>query len=151
MIILLVLFGSLLFFRGLGALGIPLFDNWHTSARFALAVMFLFTSSAHFNEMRHDLARMMPKIFHNPMGLVYFTGVCEILGAVGIVAPQTRSLAGLCLAVFLVAILPANIKAARERVTIGGRQATPLWLRVPMQILFLALVCWTTEPWRLWF
>ena len=150
MIVLLVLFGSLLFFRSLGAMGISILDSWPASTRLALAVMFLFTSSAHFNKFRHDLARMMPRIFPNPMRLVYFTGICEILGAIGIVLPQTRSLAGLSLAVFLLAILPANVKASREGVTIGGRQATPLWFRIPMQILFLALLCWTTEPWRLW-
>jgi uncharacterized membrane protein len=150
MIVLLVLFGSLLLFRGLGALGVSMFDGWPEATRFALATLFHFTSSAHFNKMRHDLARMMPEVFPNPMRLVYFTGVCEILGGIGIIVPQTRSLAGLCLVVFLFFILPANIKAARERVTIGGRPATPLWLRIPMQLLFVVLLCWTTEPWRLW-
>lgn len=150
MIVLIVLFGSLLLFRGLGALGLSIFDSWPASTRYALAVMFLFTSSAHFNRFRHDLARMMPKSFPNPMGMVYFTGISEILGAIGILVPQARSLAGLCLVVFLLAVLPANVKAAREGVTIAGKQATPLWLRIPMQILFLVLICWTTEPWRLW-
>jgi uncharacterized membrane protein len=150
MVVLFVLFASLLFFRALGALGVSTFDSWSCSTRFALAVMFLFTSSAHFNKFRHDLALMMPAIFRRPMALVYFTGICEILGALGILAPQTRALAGLCLVVFLLAILPVNIKAAREHVFIAGRQATPLWSRIPMQILFIALLCWTTEPWRLW-
>ena len=101
MVVLFVLFGSLLFFRALGALGISVFDSWPASTRFALAVMFLFTSSAHFNKFRHDLARMMPAIFPHPMASVYFTGICEILGAIGILVPQTRSLAGLSLVVFL--------------------------------------------------
>jgi len=149
-VVLLILFISLLLFRALGALGISLFDGWLPSTRCALAVMFLFTSSAHFNKMRHDLARMMPAVFPNPMALVYFTGVCEILGAIGILLPQTRSLAGLCLLVFLLAIFPANIKAAREGVTLGGKPATALWMRIPAQILFLVLIAWTTQPWRLW-
>jgi uncharacterized membrane protein len=146
--VLLVLFISLLFFRALGALGVSRFDTWIASTRFALAAMFLFTSTAHFNKIRHDLARMVPSFFSNPMHLVYFTGVCEILGAIGILLPQTRSLAGLCLLVFLLAILSANIKAARESVTIAGKPATVLWLRIPMQILFLALITWSTQPWR---
>ena len=149
MLVLFILLGSVLLFRGLGALGISIFSTWVDSARFALAVMFLFTSSAHFTKMRHDLARMMPAIFPNPMGLVYFTGVCEILGAIGLLVPRTRGLAGLCLFVFLLAILPANIKAARDRLTIGGRAATALWLRIPLQILFLMLIFWCTQPWRL--
>jgi len=150
MLVLLVLVISLLLFRGLGALGISIFDTWVDSTRFALAAMFLFTGTAHFNKMRHDLVRMMPAFISNPMHLVYFTGVCEILGAIGILLPQSRSLAGFCLVIFLLAVLPANIKGSVDRVTIGGRPATALWLRIPMQILFLVLISWSTQPWRLW-
>lgn len=147
--VLLVLFISLFFFRALGALGVSLFDTWIASTRYALAAMFLFTSAAHFHKTRHDLVRMMPSFFSNPMHLVYFTGVCEMLGAIGILLPPTRSLAGFFLLVFLLAILPANIKAARESVTIAGRPATALWLRIPVQVFFLALISWSTQPWRL--
>jgi uncharacterized membrane protein len=146
MLVLLVLILSLLLFRGLGALGLPIFATWMESTRYALAVLFLFGSTAHFNKMRHDLARMMPASFRHPMPLVYFTGVCEIFGAVGILLPRTRSLAGLCLCLFLLCVFPANIRAAREGMTIGGRAATALWLRLPMQLLFLVLIFWSTQP-----
>jgi uncharacterized membrane protein len=149
MVVLFILVVSLLLFRTLGALGVSVFATWIACSRYALAVMFLFTSTAHFNKMRHDLARMMPKSFSSPMAMVYFTGACEILGAIGILVPRTRSLAGLCFLVFLLAVLPANIKAARESLTIGGRPATVLWLRIPMQILFLVLISWSTQPWTL--
>jgi uncharacterized membrane protein len=104
MIVVAILIASLLLFRGFGALGVPLFGTWIASTRCALSVMFLFTSIAHFNKFRHDLVRMMPAVFRNPMPLIYFTGVCEILGAIGILAPPTRSFAGFCLCVFLLAI-----------------------------------------------
>jgi uncharacterized membrane protein len=74
--------------------------------------------------------------------------VCEILGAIGILLERTRSLAGLCLCLFLLAVFPANIKAARESLTVGDRRATALWLRLPMQVLFLVLIIWATQPWR---
>jgi uncharacterized membrane protein len=149
MLVFFVLVISLLIFRGLGALGIPGFATWMAATRYALAVMFLFTSSAHFSKMRHDFARMMPAIFPNPIALVYFTGVCEVVGAIGILVPRTRSLSGFCLCVFLLCVLPANIKAARDKLTVGGRAATALWLRVPLQIVFLVLVFWSTQPWHL--
>lgn len=149
MLVLFVLLTSLLAFRGLGTLGVSAFATWIACTRYALAVMFLFTSTAHFNKMRHDLARMMPNAFSNPMAMIYLTGVCEILGAIGILIPRTRSLAGLCLVVFLLAILPANVKAARDNLSIRGRPATALWLRIPMQILFLVLTSWSTQPWSL--
>jgi len=138
------LIGPLLLFRSLGAVGVSTFHTWMDSRRCARAVMFLFTSATHFSKIRRELARMMASIFPNPMALVYFTGVCEIFGAIGILVPRTRSFAGLCLFVFLLAILPANVKAARERLTVGGRPATALWLRIPMQILFLVLIFWST-------
>ena len=54
MAVLIVLFGSWLAFRGMGALGIPALVSWYDSARFALAVMFVFTGLAHFtNETRN--------------------------------------------------------------------------------------------------
>jgi high-affinity Fe2+/Pb2+ permease len=84
MLALFVLLISLGIFRALGAFGVSAFSTWIGSTRYALALMFLFTSTAHFNKMRHDLARMMPKAFSNPMAMVYLTGICEILGAAGI-------------------------------------------------------------------
>lgn len=42
--------------------------------------------------------------------------------------------------VFLIAVLPANIHAAREALTLGGAAATPLWPRVALQLLFIGLV-----------
>lgn len=149
MLVLFVLILSLLIFRGLGFLGVSLFNNWMDSTRFALAAMFLFTSTAHFNKMRHDLARMMPKAFPNPMPFVYLTGVFEVLGAIGILIPFTCSFAGFFLCLFLLCVFPANIRAARENMTIGGRPATELWLRIPMQLLFLVLLFWCTQPLRL--
>jgi hypothetical protein len=58
--VLVVLFGSLLVYRGLGALGVSVFDMWLQSARFALATMFVFTAIAHFAPMKRELIAMVP-------------------------------------------------------------------------------------------
>jgi len=142
MIVLYVLFGAWLALRGVGALGVGALASWHASASFALAVMFVFTGIAHFTKTRHDMARMVPRIFARPLWMVYFTGVCELLGAAGLVVPRTRWAASAALIVMLLAMFPANIKAAREGLTIAGRLATPLWLRAPMQALFIGLLWW---------
>jgi len=139
MIVLAVLAVSLVLFRGLGALGIKSMSSWIGALRYALAVMFLFTASAHFSSMKEDLIRMVPPWVPYPKEVVYFTGVCEILGAVALLIPRLRRAAALALIVFLLAVLPANIHAARNQTTLGGRPATPLWLRVPMQVLFIGL------------
>lgn len=143
MAVLIVLFASWLIFRSIGVLGISPFATWHDTARYALAVMFTFTGISHFTKLKDDMVRMMPSIFPKPLLLVYITGVLELMGAVGLLLPQTRWLAGICLILFLLAVFPANVKAAREKVLLNNRPATPLLLRLPMQILFIGLLWWS--------
>lgn len=107
---------SLLVFRGLGALGIENLSSWQDCSRFALAVMFLFTASAHFTKMKEDLVNMVPRVFPYPRQIVFVTGILEILGAIGIVVPTVKGLAGLCLIILLIAMFPANSNAARSKI-----------------------------------
>lgn len=145
MIVLLVLLGSWLILRGTGALGVTALGTWHDSVRYALAIMFVFTGVAHFNKMRHDLARMIPSFFPQAMLIVRITRVCEFLGAAGLLIQRFRSLAGICLILLLVGMFTANRNAAIKGVTLGGRPATALWLRTPMQILFIGLIWWASH------
>ena len=142
MIVLLVLGVGILTTRILGVAGVDALNSWPASVRAGLAVMLLFTASAHFTSMRHDLANMVPRVIPYPMVVIYFTGVCEILGAIGLLLPSTRFAAGAALIVLFVAVLPANIGAANRGVTLRGKPATPLRLRVPMQLLFIGLTWW---------
>ena len=80
------------------------------------------------------------------MGMVYVAGVLELLGAAGLLLPKFRAIAGLCLIALLIAMFPANMRAAFNRLELGGRAATPLWLRAPMQLLFIILLLWSTRP-----
>jgi len=105
--------------------------------------MLFFTASAHFTSMKDDLVRMIPPWVPRPRFVVYFTGICEVAGAVGLLIPVLRHVAGISLIVFLLAILPANIHAARAGVTLRGKAATALWLRVPFQLLFIAWTWWS--------
>ena len=107
--------------------------------------MFVFTGIAHFNRLKHDLARMVPDVFPRPMLLIYLTGVLEFMGAVGLLLPRFRSLAGICLIALLIVLLPANVTAALKGTTLAGKPATPLWLRAPMQVLFIGLLWWATR------
>ncbi|MCA1716241.1 MAG: DoxX family protein [Actinobacteria bacterium] len=137
-----VLVVSLLVFRGLGALEVGLFDTWQEAASYALAVMLLLTASAHFTKTREDLAKMVPNAFPNPELLVAVTGVLELLGAVGLAIPATRSVAGVCLALLMAAMFPANVSAARRGVTFRSRPPTPLIARVPIQVVFVGFALW---------
>jgi uncharacterized membrane protein len=76
--------------------------------------------------------------------IIYLSGLFEIAGAIGLLIPQTRRLAGLALVLLLVAQFPANVNAALNGIPLGGEPPTPLWLRTPMQVLFIAMVWWTS-------
>ncbi len=143
MIVLVVLLLSLLIYRGIGALGVDTLGTWPGATRYALATMLVFTASAHFTKMKQDLVRMMPNWVRWPMAVVYFTGLCELAGAVGLLVPSLRLAAGIALIVFFILVFPANVKAARSGVGVGSKSATPLWLRAPMQVLFIVLTWWS--------
>ena len=145
MVVLIVLLAAWLVFRAIGGAGVQALASWQHSALYALAVTFVFTATAHFNKMKHDLAQMIPSYFPRPLLIVYMTGVLELLGAAGLVLPQFRRVAGICLIALLVGMYVANVNAAQKGVTLRGKPPTPLWLRTPMQVVFVALLWWSTH------
>lgn len=128
--------------RLLGHWRVRSLDSWPAATRVGLAVMFTFTAAAHFNSMRHDLVRMVPAWVPQPEFVVFFTGLCEVAGAVGLLVPRTRRVAAVALVLFLIAVFPANVHAAQEGVLLRGQPATPLVPRVLMQVLFISLTWW---------
>src|SRR5260370_18033812 len=125
MVVLLVLFGAWLILRGIGTLGVTAFGTWHDSVRYALAIMFVFTGVAHFNKIRHDLARMIPSSFPQPMLIVHITGVCEFLGAAGLLISRFRSFAGICLPLLLIGMFAAHRNPAFEGITLPSEPLAP--------------------------
>ncbi len=144
MISLFVLVISFIVLRGLGALGVKRLSSWREAGRIALVIMFLFTGSSHFSSLKHDFAAMIPDPLPNDLWVIYLTGLFEIAGAVGLLIPRTRRLAGVCLVLLLVALFPANVNAVVNGIALGGNAPTPLWLRAPMQLLYIGMVWWTS-------
>src|SRR6201988_2471162 len=113
MLVLIVLLAAWLVFRAIGAAGVHILASWQHSALYALVMMFVFTATAHFNTMKHDLAQMIPSSFPRPLLIVYITGVLELLGVAGLLLPQFRRHAGICLIPLLVEMFTANVNAAQ--------------------------------------
>ncbi len=111
--------------------------------RFALVVMFLFTAIAHFlPRTRPDLVRMVPPAMPMPGLPVSVTGMFEMAGAIGLLIPGVVWLAALALVAWLVVLFPANVHAARASLRIAGRRATPLVLRLPLQLFWIGCLVW---------
>jgi uncharacterized membrane protein len=125
--------------RLIGLVGVDALDGWWPALRVGLALMFVLTGLAHFGlGRRDDLIAMVPPGLPHPGLLVTATGVLEFAGALGLLLPATARLAAACLALLMILMFPANVSAARRRVQLGGRTATPLALRTPMQVVFVA-------------
>src|SRR5262245_32982775 len=145
---LIVMFAAWLIARLIGTTGLWLAaDSWTGSLRIALAVMFLFTAISHFHpRTRSDLIRMVPASLPAPALLVSITGVLELLGAIGLMLPGMLPVAAYGLIALLVAMFPANVHAAQKGLAIGGRRATPLLFRLPLQLFWIAALWWVRSP-----
>jgi len=137
MVPLFVLLISFTLLRLTGSMGVVWLDNWSLPLRMALFLMFMLTASAHWGRGRPDLIRMVPTVFPAPGVIITVTGLLEILGGVGLLVPRTARAAAICLAILLVAMVPANIRAARQRFTILGRTAMSVTVRGAIQVIFV--------------
>lgn len=138
-----VLVAGWLLLRAAGRLGIDQLSSWRSAGRAASAGMFLFTGATHFSSMKHEYLAMVPEPLPRSMRLIYLTGLLQIAGAIGLLIPPLRRLAGVGLAAQLVAMFPANAYAARKGVPFRGRPPTPLPVRAALQLAFIGAVWWT--------
>ncbi|PCI37464.1 MAG: hypothetical protein COB53_06315 [Elusimicrobia bacterium] len=113
----------------------------HLVGRVCIAALFFMAGVSHFT-MTSKYVEMLPKGWKYVPGLIYVTGVLEILGAIGILVPHTTLLTGNCLIAFLMCVLPANIYASYARVELGGGELglKALLFRVPLQFLLIAWI-----------
>jgi uncharacterized membrane protein len=126
-----------------GRAGLVWFDPWTHGLRAALACMLLLTASGHWGKRRPDLIAMVPAQFPRPDLIVTITGILEIAGAVGLILEPTHRVAALALVLLFVAMFSANVRAARERLTIGEKPVLGVLPRGAIQIVFIAeaLLC----------
>lgn len=118
-----------------------------TWARYAMGAAFVVAGASH-------LARPGPFEQHLPGWvpaatlIIIATGIIEIaLGAAFVTRTSSRELIGKTIAAYLVAVWPANIYVAVADVEVdglpGGVQA---WLRIPLQLVFIAWAWWSALP-----
>jgi uncharacterized membrane protein len=106
--------------------------------RISLSVLLIFTGTANFYKTQ-EIAMMLPDYLSYKSEIIHMTGVLELLGAIGILIPRVRRLAGICLILMFVGFLPANVHAAFKYVDFGGHAYGPKYLlfRIPLQLFFI--------------
>jgi uncharacterized membrane protein len=125
--------------RLLGLLGVPGMTDWTSSMRWGMAAALVFFGIDHLLTPDRYLP-MIPSVLPYPAEIVLLTGLCELAGAIGLLVPRTRRLAGIMLAIYFVCVFPANIKNAVEGVVVEGLPSASwyYWIR----LLFQPLAIW---------
>ena len=122
-------------------LGVPGLDDWRGRMRWGLALALIFTGIDHLMNPGRYLP-MMPAFLPLHAEIVLFTGLCELAGALALMIPRLRHLAGIMLAIYFLFVFPANIKDAVEGLSVEGLPAANwyYWVRLAFQ----PLVIWWT-------
>ena len=121
--------------------------GWRDHARRGLAAAMIVAGLTHF-------ARVEPFVQHLPEwipareALVYLTGAIEVaLGIALMRSTRHRATVGRVMAAYLIAVFPANIYVAVADIDVSGQPGgLHAWLRLPLQVLFVAWALVSTTP-----
>ncbi len=109
-----------------------------TIGRALLGTVFIVAGVLHFVATPVYM-RIVPPYLPEPRLLVQVSGLCEMLGGIGVLIPMTQRLAAWGLVALLIAVLPANVYMAAHPMRWPGIPVWALWARLPLQ---LPLILW---------
>jgi uncharacterized membrane protein len=111
------------------------------------AVLYIVAGALHFVQTDAYL-KIMPPYIPWHLAMVRISGVCEILGGLGLLLPQTRRAAAWGLIALLIAVFPANVYMATNPIEAGATSIAPVlrWGRLPLQVVLGWWLLWCTKP-----
>ena len=113
---------------------------------FLAAAFYVFAGVQHFRDPQFYLKIVPPKLPWREAA-VYLSGVAEIAGGVGLLVPALRRAAAWGLVALLIVVFPANIYMAIYNIQATSWAVPPvlLWLRLPLQVLLIWWLLWSTN------
>lgn len=115
----------------------PNAENNLTLSQALLGMLYITAGVNHFISEKFYVD-IVPDSLPNKREIVQISGVAEIIGGVGVLAPRTRRFAGKWLVALLIAIFPANINMALKPERYKRFPAWALWARLPIQFVAIA-------------
>jgi len=107
---------------------------------------FMFGGIGHFT-MTEFFVNIMPPYLPLHTEIVYLTGVMEILGALALLVPAYRALAGVYLIALTVAVTPANIHMWMNPELFPEVSPAFLSIRLVLQVVLIAIIWFSSrEP-----
>jgi uncharacterized membrane protein len=107
-------------------------SQWRRASPYLLAGLLTVTGSTHFLAPR-PYAQIIPEQLPSPYGLVYASGVAELLCAAGLALPRTRRVTAWATGALFVAVFPANITMALDSSGRSTLYQVAVWARLPIQ------------------
>ena len=115
-----------------------------STLKVVLALFFVVGGVNHFVRTGFYL-RMMPPYVPLHLAAVQASGVAEIALGILLLIPQTSAVAAWGQIALLVAVFPANVQMALHPDTFPEFRPAALWLRLPLQAVFIAWAFWYTH------
>ncbi len=112
--------------------------------KYLLGIFFVGAGVMHFVKPDFYL-KLMPPYLPWHLGLVYVSGVAEILLGLLVVIPKYTRLAAWGLIALLLAVFPANLYVAMNPLALPDVNPRSLWIRLPFQLVFIAWAWWFTR------
>lgn len=122
-------------------------QRWRTAALVFVVLWFSIGGVAHFVFTEAQM-RIVPDWMAWPRAAVLLSGVAELLGAAGLLFARTRRAAGWGLLALTVAVTPANVHMLMQAEQFPDVPIWALVLRLPLQLVLLALIAWGSGIWR---
>lgn len=125
--------------------------SWRSVARLLLAIAYFVAGVLHIRSPEPFLA-ITPGWVPMPELVIFWTGVAEIAGAIGLLVPplwlpKLRQAAGIGLALYALCVWPANINHAVNDIAVDG-ETMSWWYhgpRLALQPVFIWLALWVGE------
>jgi len=106
---------------------------------FGYGIPFILVGIEHFRSPQ-KFVDIVPNYLPFALLLVYLTGIMEVAGGLGIIYPETRIMAGRFMALFLLAVYPANFYMWTNSIPFNGTKLTTNGHLVRLFVQFLLII-----------
>ena len=122
----------------------PRLGAWRIAGLALTFIWFFFGGIGHF-VLTKTFTAVVPPYIPFPQEMVYFTGACEIAGALALLYKPLRSLAGIMLVLLAICVTPAHIHMLIDD-KYAGAGPVFLWGRLIIQPIVIWIFWWSTRP-----
>ena len=117
---------------------------WRMIGRAIVFVWFFLGGIGHF-VLTKTFVSVVPPYVPFPVEMVYFTGICEIAGALALFYKPLRQIAGWCLIALAICVTPVHVQMLIEAEKYKALGPVVLWVRLMIQPILIWIIWRSTK------